>query len=160
MRVSLHHRISLLVLLLLASQSLCQLTTPCLKGNFTGISCGDCLKAYYAIKPTEQSGLSFVRCLECDYFVPNDHDLTESTQIKHIGKYGCTWAKFAFFTKHPLILMGTLLLILGLILMLVYLFKRKHRGSGYHLRPPVIPESKKASFKSTGEGNYQSFKAE
>ena len=134
--------------LLLIAESYAQVTTSCLRANFTDVGCGDCKSARYFLKPTEQTGLSFVRCIDCNYFVPNDRELTSSKEFQDIGYYGCTWLHPAFFIKHPgigIIVLGFLLAILGLIAYEIWrsiIHGRAMAKKRHHHRPhPAHPGS-------------------
>ena len=112
-----------------------QIQTPCLKGNFTGVRCGDCKEATYTIKPTEGTGLSSVRCIKCHYYAPNGRDLVSTHEFEDIGKYGCTWAKVDFFKEHPLLLLLVLLATIVLGGFLTFLFYHSHKHSVYRMHP-------------------------
>ena len=121
----------LCLLLLLAVAVRGDYTTPCLSGNFSATTCGDCEHAEYGVKPAEFLGLMWARCTKCRFYVPNEQILTDSRQLQNLGKYGCTWVSPKFLWAHPGILLLCLMLVVFLALLLYHLFSHHAKHSIY-----------------------------
>ena len=127
---------------------------PCISVPSLSFQCGDCVVLQIGEKPSNISVI-YSRCTQCDYYVTNGKVVSKLDQIDNIGDYGCTWARYSFFTKHPALYGACVAVITFLLLLLITAVCLRRRRSAHRAKEEDSHSNHPTLHSKTQAGNNE-----